>query len=177
MVTLQRGMLVIAIAIGVTAATTSGFARAEQPSTGSAQGYPNKPVRLIVPFSPGGTSDVLARTIGMKLSESWGQPVVIETRTGAGGTIGTGLVAKATPDGYTVLISSAAFAISAAMHQNLPYDALKDFAGITRLGYSTVALIVPPALGASQPGISSRSRKPSPVRSSSAAPVSAARPT
>jgi tripartite-type tricarboxylate transporter receptor subunit TctC len=100
-----------------------------------------------VPFTPGGTSDVLARMIGTKLTDAWGQPVVIENRTGAGGTIGTGIVAKATPDGYTLLISSAAFAISAAIRQNLPYDAVKDFAGITRLGFSTTALIVPPALG------------------------------
>ena len=103
--------------------------------------YPTKPIRIVVPFSPGGTSDVLARLIAPKLSDAWGQPIVIETRTGAGGTIGTNLVAKATPDGYTLLISSAAFAISAAIHQSLPYDPIKDFAGITRLGFSTTALI------------------------------------
>jgi tripartite-type tricarboxylate transporter receptor subunit TctC len=109
--------------------------------------YPSKPIRIVVPFTPGGTSDVLARTISAKLNESWGQPVVIETRTGAGGTIGAGLVAKATPDGYTLLISSAAFVISAALHQNLPYDALRDFSGITRIGYSTQALITSPSTG------------------------------
>lgn len=109
--------------------------------------YPTKPVRVVVPFSPGGTSDVLARIITPKLSEGWGQPIVIETRTGAGGTLGTAIVAKATPDGHTLLISSAAFAISAALQPNLPYDARKDFAGITRLGYSTTALIVPAGLG------------------------------
>jgi tripartite-type tricarboxylate transporter receptor subunit TctC len=110
--------------------------------------YPSKPIRIVVPFTPGGTSDVLARTIGQKMNESWGQPVVIENRTGAGGTIGTGLVAKATPDGYTLLVSSAAFTISAAIHQNLPYDAVKDFAGVTRLGFSTTALITSPSTGA-----------------------------
>ena len=73
--------------------------------------------------------------------------MVIENRTGAGGTIGTGLVAKATPDGHTLLISSAAFTISAALHTNLPYDSIKDFAGVTRLGFSTTALVVPPSLG------------------------------
>jgi len=111
------------------------------------QSYPTKPIRFIVPFSPGGTSDVLTRMISQKMGENWGQSVVIENRTGAGGTIGTGLVAKATPDGYTLLVSSAAFAISAALHTNLPYDAIKDFAGVTRLGYSTTALIAPASLG------------------------------
>jgi tripartite-type tricarboxylate transporter receptor subunit TctC len=109
--------------------------------------FPTKPMRIVVPFTPGGTSDVLARLISMKLSDAWGQPVVIENRTGAGGTIGAGIVAKATPDGHTLLISSAAFTISAALHANLPYDPLKDFAGVTRLGFSTTALIVNPAVG------------------------------
>jgi tripartite-type tricarboxylate transporter receptor subunit TctC len=109
--------------------------------------YPSKPIRIVVPFTPGGTSDVLARTLGAKLSDMWGQPVVIENRTGAGGTIGTGMVAKATPDGYTLLISSAAFVISAAVHENLPYDITRDFSGITRLGFSTTALITSPSTG------------------------------
>jgi tripartite-type tricarboxylate transporter receptor subunit TctC len=85
--------------------------------------------------------------IGSKMSDSWGQPVVVETRTGAGGTIGTGIVAKATPDGHTLLLSSAAFVISAALHSDLSYDALRDFAGVTRIGFSTQALVVAPALG------------------------------
>ena len=134
--TLQRITLGAAIALSLVA---SGFAHAEQ--------YPNKPVRVVVPFTPGGTSDVLARTLGAKLSDVWGQPVVIENRTGAGGTIGTGLVAKATPDGYTLLISSAAFVISAAVHEKLPYDVTRDFSGITRLGFSTTALVTSPSTG------------------------------
>ena len=121
----------------------SGPAHAEKNNNN----YPNKPIRIIVPFTPGGTSDVLARTLGAKLSDIWGQAVVIENRTGAGGTIGTGLVAKATPDGYTLLISSAAFVISAAVHENLPYDITRDFSGITRLGFSTTALITSPSTG------------------------------
>src|SRR5688572_2876899 len=84
-----------------------------------AEQYPSKPVRIVVPFTPGGTSDVLARVLGAKLSDLWGQAVFIENRTGAGGTIGTGLVAKATADGYTLLISSPAFVISAAVRENL----------------------------------------------------------
>src|SRR5262245_4885145 len=87
-----------AFAIGVAAAVSAIPAHAQQ-------NYPTKPIRIVVPFSPGGTSDVLARLIGQKMSEGLGQPVVIETRTGAGGTIGAALVAKATPDGHTLLIS------------------------------------------------------------------------
>ena len=116
-------------------------------STGSGQAFPSKPIRFIVPFSPGGGTDTLTRIIAQKMSESWGQPVVIENRTGAGGTIGTGLVAKATPDGHTLLMSSSAFAITAAMSNNLPYDPLKDFAGVTRIGYSKGMLVVTSSLG------------------------------
>jgi len=128
------------VALGIAVAVAPVPARAQQ-------SYPTKPIRFIVPFTPGGTSDVLTRIITQKMSENWGHAVVIENRTGAGGTIGTGLVAKATPDGYTLLVSSAAFTISAALHTNLPYDAIKDFAGVTRLGFSTTALIAPTSLG------------------------------
>jgi tripartite-type tricarboxylate transporter receptor subunit TctC len=137
---LQRVLFSIVIVLSVAVAAAPGFAHAQQK-------FPTKPVRVIVPFTPGGTSDFLARLITPKMSESWGQPVVIETRTGAGGTIGAAIVAKATPDGHTLLISSAAFTISAAISQNLSYDPIKDFSGISRLGFSTTTLIVPPALG------------------------------
>jgi len=118
------------------------------PAPAQSQAFPSKPIRVVVPFSPGGNTDVLARILIQKMSEVWGQPVVVENRTGAGGTIGNGIVAKATPDGHTLLISSAAFVISAALHPNLPYDALKDFAGVTRLGYSMTVLVATPSLGA-----------------------------
>jgi tripartite-type tricarboxylate transporter receptor subunit TctC len=144
MMTLHR-LAFLTAAIAVAALFGSPDSYAQKSSNG--QAYPSKPVRIVVPFTPGGTSDVLARTLGAKLSEIWGQPIVIETRTGGGGTIGTAVVAKATPDGHTLLISSAAFAISAAIHPNLSYDPIKDFAGITRLGFSTTAFIVPPTLG------------------------------
>jgi tripartite-type tricarboxylate transporter receptor subunit TctC len=144
MINLHRLALSLAVIV-LAASFGSNDTHARQTSNG--QAYPSKPVRIVVPFTPGGTSDVLARTLGAKLSDIWGQPVVIETRTGGGGTIGTAVVAKATPDGHTLLISSAAFAISAAVHPNLPYDPIRDFAGITRLGYSTTAFIVPPSLG------------------------------
>ena len=120
----------VAVAAGIAVATAALPAHAEDT-------YPTKPVRIIVPFTQGGGTDVVARLIAHKLHERWGQPIVIENRTGGGGTIGANLVAKATPDGYTLLVSSPAFAISAALSQSLPYDPVKDFAGVTRVGFGT----------------------------------------
>ena len=137
---LQRVTLSTVIAMGVAVATAAFSLHAQQ-------SFPSKPIRFIVPFTVGGGTDVIARLLGQKMSESWGQPVVIENRTGAGGTIGANIVAKATPDGHTLLVTSAAFAISAALHTNLSYDPLKDFTGVTRIGFATGALVVPPALG------------------------------
>ncbi len=137
---LQRVLFAIAIAFSVVAAAASGFAQAQK-------NFPSKPIRLVVPFSLGGTSDVLGRMMSAKMSETWGQSVIVENRTGTGGTIGTGIVAKAAPDGHTLLLTSAAFVISAALYPNLAYDARKDFAGITRVGFSTTALVVSPNLG------------------------------
>jgi tripartite-type tricarboxylate transporter receptor subunit TctC len=96
---------------------------------------------------PGSQNDLIARIIGPKLTESWAQPVVIENRTGAGGAFAASTVAKSAPDGYTLLMLSSQFSIGAALHKNLPYDALRDFAGVTQIGFSTLALIVAPALG------------------------------
>lgn len=135
-----RSLRAISLLVAVALAATAGVAHA-QPR------FPAKPIRFVVPFSPAGGTDTVARAIAQKMSENWGQPVVIENRTGAGGTIGTNIVAKATPDGHTVLLSSAAFAITAALHSNLPYDPLKDFAGVTQLGVSKSMLVVTPSLG------------------------------
>jgi tripartite-type tricarboxylate transporter receptor subunit TctC len=115
--------------------------------TPAQQQFPARPIRLVVPFSPGGGTDTLARIIASKMSDNWGQSVVIENRTGAGGTIGAAIVAKATPDGHTLLVSSPGFVVSAALHPNLPYDPLKDFAGVTQLGVSMSTLVVNPNLG------------------------------
>ena len=117
------------------------------PALAQPQAFPTKPVRLVVAFSPGGTPDTLARLIGPRLSEMWKQPVVIENRGGAGGTLAAAIVAKAAPDGYTLLQTSPAFAITAALQPNLPYDPIKDFAGVTQIGYSTSVLVVAPSLG------------------------------
>lgn len=110
--------------------------------------FPTKPIRFVVPFSPGGSTDALARLVAQKMSENWGQSVVIENRTGASGIIGTGIVAKATPDGHTLLVSSSSFAIGAAMQPRLPYEPLKDFVGISRIGFSTSVVAVTPSVGA-----------------------------
>ena len=108
--------------------------------------YPLKPVRMLS-GAYGSPSDNLARIIGPKLAEMWGQPVVVESRPGAAGTIAANILAKAAPDGYTLLLISAQFTIGAAMHTKLPYDPLKDFAGVTQIGFSTSVLPVHPTLG------------------------------
>lgn len=109
--------------------------------------FPARPVRLVSPFSAGSNNDTLARLIGPKLSDIWRQPLVVENRVGAGGTVGTAVVAKAAPDGHTLLMTGGSFVFSAVLHPNLAYDALKDFAGVTRIGFATGALVVTPALG------------------------------
>jgi tripartite-type tricarboxylate transporter receptor subunit TctC len=109
--------------------------------------FPTRPIRFVVPFSPGGSTDALARLVAQKMSEHWGQAVVIENRTGASGILGTAAVAKATPDGYTLLVSSSSFAIGAVMQPRLPYDPHKDFVGISRIGFSTSVVAVTPTLG------------------------------
>jgi tripartite-type tricarboxylate transporter receptor subunit TctC len=109
--------------------------------------FPTKPIRIVVAFTAGGTPHALARIIGQKMSENWGQPVIIENRPGASGAIAANLVAHATPDGYTLLATSATIAIQVALQITLPYDTLKDFAGVANIGYSTDALVVASALG------------------------------
>lgn len=96
-------------------------------------GYPNKPIRMIAPFVAGAGTDTTARTIALKLSEIWGQQVVVDNRAGAGGLIAFDLVAKANPDGYTLLAASPSFAIQPGISAHLPYDPIKDFAHVTRL--------------------------------------------
>ena len=114
-----------------------------------AQSYPNKPIRLISPYAPGGGSDTLARTIGPKLTESWGQPVIIENRPGAAGSLGAEAAAKATADGYTVLVTpSAVLAINPHIYPKLRYDPIRDFAPITIATNSPYMLVVHPSIPA-----------------------------
>src|SRR5258706_728928 len=91
------------------------------------QAYPSKPIRIVVPFSAGSQTDVLARAIGIKLSESAGQQVVVDNRSSAGGIVAGNILVNATPDGYTLMLTSNAFAVSAALYTKLPYDPLRDF--------------------------------------------------
>ncbi|MBH1964568.1 MAG: tripartite tricarboxylate transporter substrate binding protein [Comamonadaceae bacterium] len=109
----------------------------------SAEGYPNKPVRLIVPFAAGGPTDMTGRAIGDALSRKWGQPVVIENRAGAGGTLGAGVVAKSPADGYTLLLGvTGSHGIAGALYSNLPYDPQKDFEPVARAVIYANAIVV-----------------------------------
>ena len=109
---------------------------AATPPARAAEPYPTKPVRLLVPYAAGGGTDLLARVVGQKLSTAWGQQVVIDNRVGAGGRVATELTARAAPDGYTLLLVSAAHAINAGMYGDLPYDSIKSF---TPVGLWTTA--------------------------------------
>jgi tripartite-type tricarboxylate transporter receptor subunit TctC len=112
--------------------------------------YPSRPVRLIAPFSAGGGVDIVARLVAQRLSEKWGQQVVVDNRTGATGIIGTDLAAHATPDGYTLLMGNAAtHAVNVSLFKKLPYDAIRDFVPITLVGRVPEMLVVHPALPAS----------------------------
>ena len=113
-----------------------------------AQAYPNKPIKLIVPFAPGGFTDVVARILGQKLSVSLGQPFVIENKAGAGSTIGTDFVAKAAPDGYTLVMVSTTHVISPAIYPKLPYDPIKSFTPVGKLVDSAYVLLVNPKVPA-----------------------------
>ena len=113
-----------------------------------AQTYPSRPIRLVAAFSAGSTSDILARIIGPKLHESWRQPVVVENRPAAGGVVAGEIVARATPDGQTLLISSSGFSASAALYTRLPYDSVKDFSGVAQIASGSTVLVAAPATGA-----------------------------
>ena len=117
---------------------TSGVAQAQQK-------FPGKPIRLVAPAA-GNAADIVARLIGPKMSGTWKQPVVVENRAGAGGTLAAGVIAKAAPDGHSLLLISSQFALGAALHSNLPYQPLKDFAGVSQIGYNTNVLLTSTAL-------------------------------
>jgi len=114
-----------------------------------AQPYPSKPIRFIVPFTPGGSNDVLARVVGQKLSEAWNQPVVVENKPGAGGNIGAEVAARSQADGYTFLIAADnILSINQSLYDKLPFDPQKDFAPVTLLGTLPILLVVNPSLSA-----------------------------
>ncbi len=117
-------------------------------SSGFAQGYPNRPVKLIVPFAPGGFTDVVARILGQRLSISMGQQFVIENKAGAGSTIGTDFVAKSPPDGYTLVMVSSTHVISPWIYKSMPYDPIKAFTPVSKLVDSAYVLLVNPKVPA-----------------------------
>ena len=112
-----------------------------------AQAYPSRPIRIVAPFPAGGGIDLTARVVGQKLSERLGASVVIDNRPGAGGIVGTDIVAKAPPDGYTLVLVSGSHAINASLHRKLPYDSIRDFAPVSLVVTAPSILTVNPALG------------------------------
>ena len=127
----------------VLAACTLGLAA----NAALAQDYPQKAIKMITPYPPGGPTDVLARAISQKLSERLGQPIVIDNRPGASGMIGADQVAKAAPDGYTLLANASIHVINPSLYASPPYDAIKDFAPVSQIAEVPLVLVVNPALG------------------------------
>lgn len=141
----QRRLLLSAgAAIGLGAALPSiGFAQA----MGAA--FPSRPLRIVVPYTPGGTNDVIARVLGQKLQEMWSQPVVVENKPGASGNVGSSEVAKAPPDGYTLLLTNINIvSMNPALMERMPFDPQKDFAPISLLGTSALMLVINPSVPA-----------------------------
>ena len=136
-------------ALAALTSTIGGALGAISPLRAVAQAWPARPVRLVIPFPAGGSTDIVGRLLADKLSQSLGQPFVIDNRAGAGGTMGSDLVAKAAADGYTVLMgTSSTHAIASSLYAKLPYDAARDFAPVTLLGTATILLVVHPSLPA-----------------------------
>ena len=113
-----------------------------------AQAYPSGPMRIVVPFTPGGGTDILARVLGQKLTESWGQPAVVDNRAGASGTVGTAVVAKAPADGHTLLIVPAGYAGNPSLYKHLPYDHKRDLAPVSCLASGPLTLVIHPSFPA-----------------------------
>lgn len=136
---------IIAVALGAVFAAGLGFAASAE----SVPSYPAKPIRLVVPFAPGGITDILARALGQRLAEAWGQQVVVENRPGANSQVGAEVVARAAPDGYTLMVSAdTTFVMNPHLYGKVTYDALADFVPVSGLGISPQALVVHPGVPA-----------------------------
>jgi len=116
-------------------------------SAASAQGWPSKPIKVIVPFTPGSATDLMARAVSEKLAGQFGQPVIVENRPGAGGTIGEAIVAKSAPDGYTLLVHSSSYTVTPSTYRNLSFDTLRDLTGVVPLGLLPNVLVIAPSKG------------------------------
>lgn len=112
-----------------------------------AANYPTKPIKIVVPFAPGGPTDIMARVFGARLGEALGGTVIVDNRAGAGGNIGIGAAGRSDPDGYTLLVTSSAFVVNPGLYAKIPYDPYKDFAPIAELGTSPNVILVDPRLG------------------------------
>jgi tripartite-type tricarboxylate transporter receptor subunit TctC len=141
-------LLLLAAAAPVAGAQPNAQSAAQPASKGAEPHWPTRPVRLVLGFSAGSSLDITARLLGPKLADIWGQPVVIENRTGAGGSIASSMAVHATPDGYTLLMITSAFAINAVLRPAVGYDPLRDFTSVAQIGYPTGVLAVSPVLGA-----------------------------
>jgi len=117
------------------------------PLAAAAQAFPSKPIRIIVPFTPGSATDTMARPVAEKLAAAFGQQVLVENRPGAGGTIGAGMLAKSPPDGYTLAVVSTGHVVNPVLYSSLPYDTLKDFSAVSPLAGQPSVLVVSPSLG------------------------------
>jgi tripartite-type tricarboxylate transporter receptor subunit TctC len=118
------------------------------PGIARAQGFPARPVRIIVPFAAGGPTDAIARFVAQQLEPAWGQPVVVENRPGAGGSTGSAVVARAAPDGHTLLVTANSHAINPSVLRTMPFDTVRDFTAICRLADAPFLLVAHPSLGA-----------------------------
>ena len=128
-------------------AATGIFGRAGAQAIPAASEFPTKSIRIIVPFTPGSANDVIARIVSPKLAERWGRPVVIDNRPSAGGVVACSIVAEAAPDGHTLMVTGSNFAGSAALYTNLPYDSVRDFAGVSQFASTPLVLVVASTLG------------------------------
>ena len=134
--------------LGLLGCLFAATAQAQSASTSSGQAFPNRPIRIVIPFAAGGSPDVIARGIAAQLDGQLGKNVIIDNRAGANGIIGADIVAKATPDGHTLLHTPPAFVINALVYKNLPYDVLRDFTPVIQIGNSGgYLMLVSPALG------------------------------
>jgi tripartite-type tricarboxylate transporter receptor subunit TctC len=143
----RRTPFIACVSFAAMAAGATSISFAAQ-AVGAADKYPDKPIRAIVPFAPGGGLDITARLIGQKLTERWGQNVVIDTRPGAATIVGTEIASRALPDGYTILMITTTFAINPSLYKKLPYDPHKDFTPLTQLNFQPNVVVVNPAFQA-----------------------------
>ena len=118
------------------------------PGAWAQEGYPARPIRIVAPTSPGGANDVLARMLGVRMTQHWGQQVVVDVRPGAGGIVGSEIVARAAPDGYTLLIVANGYALNPFLIAKLPYDTIKDFERVTLFASAPLVLVVHPTVPA-----------------------------